>query len=93
MSGSRGEVAVPALDRRSARRQETRDEIIAAAWELVREKGLAGDLFTQMGQGPAVSQDFPMEPVGRGYVSSPRSTGNAPGSPSPHRPSGRSQPG
>lgn len=30
------------LDRRTARREETKAEIIAAAWELVREQGLAG---------------------------------------------------
>ncbi len=40
-------------DRRAARRQATRDEIVAAAWELVREKGLAGlslrDLAARVG--------------------------------------------
>jgi AcrR family transcriptional regulator len=30
------------VDRRSARRQATRDEIVAAAWDLAREHGLTG---------------------------------------------------
>jgi AcrR family transcriptional regulator len=30
------------VDRRSARRRATRDEIVAAAWELAREQGLTG---------------------------------------------------
>lgn len=38
------------LDRRAARRQETKDEIIAAAWELVREQGLAGLAMRDLGQ-------------------------------------------
>lgn len=41
------------LDRRAARRKETRQEIIAAAWALVRANGLAGlamrDLGAQVG--------------------------------------------
>ena len=38
------------LDRRTARRQETKTEIIAAAWELVREHGLAGLAMRDLGQ-------------------------------------------
>lgn len=45
--------ATPLPDRRRARRQDTKDEIVAAAWALVREKGLAGlamrDLGAQVG--------------------------------------------
>jgi AcrR family transcriptional regulator len=41
------------LDRRAARRQETRAEILAAAWDLVRANGLSGlalrDLGAQVG--------------------------------------------
>ena len=37
------------VDRRAARRQETRDEIVAAAWELVREQGLAGLAMRDLG--------------------------------------------
>jgi AcrR family transcriptional regulator len=36
-------------DRRAARRQATRDEIVAAAWELVREQGLAGLALRDLG--------------------------------------------
>ncbi len=37
-------------DRRSARRQDTKDEIVAAAWTLVREKGLAGLAMRDLGK-------------------------------------------
>jgi len=37
------------LDRRSARRQETKDEIVAAAWELVRRDGLAALSMRDLG--------------------------------------------
>ncbi len=37
-------------DRRAARRQGTKDEIIAAAWELVRDHGLAGLSMRDLGQ-------------------------------------------
>ena len=37
------------IDRRAARRQETKDEIVAAAWELVREQGLAGLAMRDLG--------------------------------------------
>ncbi|HEU5302606.1 MAG TPA: TetR/AcrR family transcriptional regulator [Acidimicrobiia bacterium] len=37
-------------DRRAVRRQETKDEIVAAAWELVREQGLAGLAMRDLGQ-------------------------------------------
>ena len=37
-------------DRRTARRQETKDEIIAAAWDLVREEGLAGLAMRDLGK-------------------------------------------
>jgi len=51
-TGADGAVSPP-LDRRAARRQETKDEIVAAAWDLVREQGLAGlalrDLGTRVG--------------------------------------------
>ncbi len=40
----------PPLDRRGARRQETKAEIVAAAWELVRENGLAGLAMRDLGQ-------------------------------------------
>ena len=49
MSGSRGEVTAPVLDRQAVRRRETRDEIIRAAWELVREEGLAGLAMRDLG--------------------------------------------
>ncbi len=46
-------MTAPVTDRRAARRQATREEIIAAAWDLVREEGLAGlnmrDLATRVG--------------------------------------------
>jgi AcrR family transcriptional regulator len=38
------------LDRRAARRQETKAEIVAAAWELVREQGLAGLNMRDLGR-------------------------------------------
>jgi AcrR family transcriptional regulator len=37
-------------DRRTARRQATRDEIVAAAWEVVREHGLAGLAMRDLGE-------------------------------------------
>lgn len=37
-------------DRRAVRRQETKAEIVAAAWELVREQGLAGLSMRDLGQ-------------------------------------------
>jgi len=37
-------------DRRATRRQETKDEIVAAAWELVREQGLAGLTLRELGK-------------------------------------------
>ena len=37
-------------DRRSARRQDTKDEIVTAAWTLVREKGLAGLAMRDLGK-------------------------------------------
>lgn len=40
---------IPNLDRRSARRQETRSEIVTAAWGLVRERGLAGLSLRELG--------------------------------------------
>jgi AcrR family transcriptional regulator len=43
--------AAPArTDRRAARRQETKDEIVAAAWELVRDQGLAGLAMRDLGE-------------------------------------------
>jgi AcrR family transcriptional regulator len=44
MSGS------PSVDRRTRRRQETRAEIVAAAWGQVREHGLAGLSMRDLGQ-------------------------------------------
>jgi AcrR family transcriptional regulator len=41
---------VASLDRRGIRRQETKAEIIAAAWELVRENGLAGLPMRDLGE-------------------------------------------
>jgi AcrR family transcriptional regulator len=38
------------LDRRTARRQETMDEIVAAAWDIVREQGLAGLAMRDLGE-------------------------------------------
>ena len=38
-----------ANDRRAQRRQETKDEIVAAAWDLVREQGLAGLAMRDLG--------------------------------------------
>jgi AcrR family transcriptional regulator len=37
------------VDRRTRRRQETRDEILDAAWSLVRSKGLAGLSLRELG--------------------------------------------
>lgn len=50
---ARSEVAGPTSarpDRRAARRQETKGEILAAAWELVREHGLAGLAMRDLGE-------------------------------------------
>jgi len=41
---------LPIIDRRSIRRQATKDEIVAAAWELAREKGLAGIALRELGE-------------------------------------------
>jgi AcrR family transcriptional regulator len=38
------------LDRRAARRQETKAEIVAAGWDLVRENGLAGLAMRDLGE-------------------------------------------
>ncbi len=38
------------IDRRAARRQETKDQIVAAAWELVRDQGLAGLAMRDLGE-------------------------------------------
>jgi AcrR family transcriptional regulator len=38
------------LDRRAARRQESKNEIVAAAWDLVREEGLAGLAMRDLGE-------------------------------------------
>lgn len=38
------------LDRRAARRQETKQQIVSAAWELVRENGLAGLAMRDLGE-------------------------------------------
>jgi AcrR family transcriptional regulator len=37
-------------DRRSVRRQETKDEIVQASWEVVREHGLAGLSMRDLGE-------------------------------------------
>jgi AcrR family transcriptional regulator len=39
----------PIIDRQARRRQETVDEIVAAAWEQVRERGLAGLSMRDLG--------------------------------------------
>jgi AcrR family transcriptional regulator len=39
----------PIADRRTTRRQQTKDEIVAAAWGLVREQGLAGLAMRDLG--------------------------------------------
>lgn len=44
-----GRTVAPRPDRRAARRQETKDEIVAAAWDLVREEGLAGLSLRDLG--------------------------------------------
>ncbi len=51
MVNSRSKAAEPPkpLDRRTVRRQETRAEIIAAAWDLVRANGLAGLALRDLG--------------------------------------------
>jgi AcrR family transcriptional regulator len=41
---------VPNINRRAVRRQETEREIVAAAWELVREHGLAGLSMRDLGE-------------------------------------------
>jgi AcrR family transcriptional regulator len=51
--GASSEVARPTAvrpDRRAARHQETKDQILAAAWELVREQGLAGLAMRDIGE-------------------------------------------
>jgi len=40
---------LPIIDRRTRRRQETVDEIVTAAWEQVRERGLAGLSMRDLG--------------------------------------------
>jgi AcrR family transcriptional regulator len=40
---------IPTIDRRTRRRQETVDEIVAAAWEQVREGGLSGLSMRDLG--------------------------------------------
>jgi AcrR family transcriptional regulator len=52
------------VDRRAMRRESTRQEIVAAAWELAREQGLAGmsmrDLGARVGmRAPSVYSYFP----------------------------------
>lgn len=43
--------AVPVRpDRRAARRQQTKDQIVAAAWDLVRDHGLAGLAMRDLGE-------------------------------------------
>ena len=42
-------VRKPNSDRKARRRQETADEIVAAAWEQVREHGLAGLSMRDLG--------------------------------------------
>jgi AcrR family transcriptional regulator len=43
--------AAPArTDRRAVRRQETKDQIVAAAWELVSDQGLAGLSMRDLGE-------------------------------------------
>ena len=37
-------------DRRAVRRQETRDEIVRASWDVVRERGLAGLSMRDLGE-------------------------------------------
>lgn len=44
-----GATVTPPPDRRTARRQATKDEIVAAAWDLVREEGLAGLSLRDLG--------------------------------------------
>jgi AcrR family transcriptional regulator len=40
---------IPNIDRKTVRRQQTRAEIVAAAWDLVREEGLAGLSMRDLG--------------------------------------------
>jgi AcrR family transcriptional regulator len=50
---ARAEVASPAPvrpDRRATRRRETKDEIVAAAWDIVRDQGLAGLAMRDLGE-------------------------------------------
>ncbi len=50
---ARNEVVSPAPvppDRRAVRRQETKDEIVAAAWDIVRDEGLAGLAMRDLGE-------------------------------------------
>lgn len=47
--GTSGEAPPRRADRRSIRRQATREEIVAAAWEQVRERGLAGLALRDLG--------------------------------------------
>ena len=42
--------AASQLDRRAVRRQETKDQIVAAAWDLVRDQGLAGLAMRDLGE-------------------------------------------
>lgn len=44
-----GDAPSHGTDRRSIRRQATKDEIVAAAWEQVRERGLAGLALRDLG--------------------------------------------
>ena len=47
---ARADTSAPARpDRRAARRQQSKDEIVAAAWDLVREHGLAGLAMRDLG--------------------------------------------
>ncbi len=63
MLGETTETATPGLDRRAARRAATRDEILQAAWALVRAEGLAAlsmrDLAAAVGmRAPSLYQYF-----------------------------------
>ncbi|MGK2928876.1 MAG: TetR/AcrR family transcriptional regulator, partial [Acidimicrobiales bacterium] len=40
----------PSQDRRTVRRDETKAEIVAAAWNLVRDNGLAGLGMRELGE-------------------------------------------
>jgi AcrR family transcriptional regulator len=51
MNSSSGSTDAPVrLDRRTARRLETKAEIVAAGWDLVRENGLAGLAMRDLGE-------------------------------------------